>query len=1237
MPDHAPLDPRTLPASIAPAPHAGGDVAPVLNGLERLRTAAWTLLVLGAAAGIVGVAAAVLTTAAVADFYLRTPASLRMVLLVLGLAGLWTLLRRRLGPAVRFRPSLTEIALRVERTEAAQAAGLTGRLASSLELASGGHGAVDRERSARLVHEALDRFRRSPDAARILKSGRTWRALGVMLLLLLPGFVLAVWQPALAGIAARRLLTPWSDAAWPKRTQLADLTGVTVHSSRASLPVRAVVQHRLSQTPDVWVKYRTIVDGTPGPWREDLLTPQGRRVRSSQSGIEGDLFERLIEPGASMPEEAAVSKGDVELEYSFESVDDRTDPVRLRLVDPPVILTAQVEVTPPAYVEAGGPVASAAFVRGVQRIDDGSAVSQVGPVLAGSSVAVRATLNKPVDSPENPRSVFAGDMPADARVRAIDSDWLITFTTESSARLVLLPQDQYGIVSPTETVLAISVQADQPPAASVLVPAQEEGVLPTAVVPIEGEGRDDVALRYAAIEYQVVGAAAGSQGATTPPGPAVELARIAAQPAAADAVQVRVTGELRLAELGVKPGDEVVVSALAKDIYRRGDVEHDVARSAGRKLLVISEAQLIDQVRSELAAVRDAAMRLDRDQEELVRKHSQQTAGQQAAAQRSVTQRLTPPAELIERLAQRIERNGLADDAMKGMLSDAAATLRSAAEHSDRAATALDRAERAADAGQDADQENQAARDAQDQVREELASLVGMLDRGQDGWTVRREVQNLLDQQRELIDQTRQATRDTAGKTADSLTASERDRLAELAQRQQELSTRAENAISELQRRAESLQQNDPGQAQAMKDAAKEGRDQKLAATQRQAAKAIQENRSQSANELQQKAAEAMEQMLQRFDNSQQQRDEALRRVLADLRQQLEALVRQQKTEIEDLSQAGEDVARAGLDRDMIALHAATLGLFDSVSAGPAAARPVAKPIETAAQHQSSAITELRAEQPRVLVVRESETASLTSLNEAVELAQKMEQQAEQRDQDRQRAEILEAYRSALEEQSAISDQTAPLIAKTLDRRQRSTARALGEREEALKTVLAELRTKNAEIENTVVFSFAHDQLDVVLTRAAAALKGGTASRSVERDQQSAALLLKSLVQALSSGQQNDPFREGADEGGSGEGGAGGQPGANQPRLIPEIAELQGLKGLQEIANMRTRAASEAGADASEDEVREIQRFQRDIADRAKTLLEKLNNPETEDGSETSDELGDADQPGSQPQEGGGA
>ncbi len=1220
MPDHVPLSSPTARSSVAPSSQRAGDIAPIVRTLESVRRRAWVLLLVGGLAGIVGIAGVTVWTAGVIDFYLRGPMTLRLGLLIAAIAGLWVLVRRRLGPVVTFRPTLTELALRIEGTQEAARAGLRGVLASGLELAGRAPDAgTDGARAGLAVDEALARFEKSRAAAQVLRLNSTSRALGLALVLILPGLVIAAWKPALAGIGLERILMPWTDAAWPKRTALADATGLLAHSSRASLPVRAVVKHVYGEgyTPDVWVRFRTVVDGVAGAWRRELLTPQGRTATSPDGSLEGDLVERLIEPGLGEAGRGASATSRVEMEYAFSSTDDQTEVQKIRLVEPPVIVRADVEVELPSYAvapaRAGG--TAAAFVSGKQELAEGASIATVGTVLAGSRVTVRAGLNKPVAAPPTGTArLFSGEPPVDAQMSARGAEWTVGFTAERSTRLTLLPEDEFGISSPAETVVSLTVLPDQPPSAAVLTPAQDEGVLPTASVGVVGEGRDDVALAWASVEYQLIRGAAGSQGAPGAGEPAATLANSADRPGESGlgiGTESRVEATLKLESLGAKAGDEVVLKALAKDVFSRAGAEHEAVASSPRRLLVISEAQLIEQVQSELAAVRDSAIRLDRDQEDLTKRAAQQTTGQQESAQRSITQRLAPPAELVERLSQRIERNGLTDRALSGMLKDAAETLRAAAEDSQKAAEDLSRADRKTAAGEDPAGDAAQARKDQDQVRDELGRVVGMLDRGQDSWTVRREVQRLLGQQKELLDQTREAGKATAGKAGENLTPQEREKLSALAQKQQDLSSRTEAAIDSLEQRARALEKSDPGQSAAMKQAAQQAREQKVTPSQRQAAQAINENRTRSANELQEQAAKALEQMLQKFDQSEKQRDEALRRVLAQLVEQIGALVGQQQAAVQALADAGANPGGKGLDAGMIALRGATLGLADSVREGARGARAIAQPLESAAESQDRAISELRGHSPSAENTRVHEQASLSRLNEALDLARKLEDQAGERDQGRQRGELLEAYRSALEEQSVVAVETGPLVGNALDRRQRATARALGEREEALRGTLAELRKKNGDIDQTVVFSYAHDQLDVMLKRSGDSLRAGAASKGVQRDQSSAIALLKSLVQALASNPQVDPFREGADEGadeqqGGGGGGGGGKP----PKLIPEIAELQGLRGLQEIAGARTKAASESGADATAEEIGDLQKFQRELADKAKQLVDRLNNPE---------------------------
>ena len=87
--------------------------------------------VLTAGVGLVLVA---LLAEGLADFVLRLPSWLRVLLLIAGLVALVAGIRRKLIPAIALRPKLSTLALRVERSRLGQDRKLPGVLASGVEL-----------------------------------------------------------------------------------------------------------------------------------------------------------------------------------------------------------------------------------------------------------------------------------------------------------------------------------------------------------------------------------------------------------------------------------------------------------------------------------------------------------------------------------------------------------------------------------------------------------------------------------------------------------------------------------------------------------------------------------------------------------------------------------------------------------------------------------------------------------------------------------------------------------------------------------------------------------------------------------------------------------------------------------------------------------------------------------------------------------------------------------------------
>ncbi len=1185
--------------------------------LSRLRATARAQLILQRVGLLTAAFAAYVILAAVIDYFLRMPMAVRLILWTGSVAALVYLLRKHVIPALFFNPPLTQVALRVEQSEEGRKAGLKGVLASALELSSGTPDSVlAAELRIMSAEEARRRF--TIPTSTLLSKRRLGQALTALLAVAIPTAALVLTVPALARIGTARVLTPWSSAAWPKRTGVVDANPIVAHPAGSALPLRAVLSRTGSSAgnPKVAVTYRVITNGRAGVTQRALLTSQNRAVTYEPLGgappVSGELYERLLDTTSMVPAHApGTPPPTVELEYYFETTDDETDWATVTLVEPPAIVAGSVSVVPPEYARAALAAQAespTALLRGTRDVGPGrDERALIGPILAGSRTTLDLTLSKPLPIPADgpmldwTRAALPGfDLVEERTITLEPTRWRISFIARDNLRLPVILTDSYGITATDDSAYRFDVVEDSPPAAAVVEPAQDEAILPTALVQAAGEGRDDVGLSSVSLRWQVAKPPADSAGA--PPEPIAEPAELARTPAGEESLVLRAAGEVDVPTLGVRPGDEVWLTTQVLDIFASSGSQRAPVVSSKRRLRVISESDLIEQFRSELAGVREAAKRLELDQDRLGQQRAEagadaQKAGEQGQRQDAITDRLGPLAEAVNRLSNRAQRNRLSDDSVENLLADAAELIQSAADKSDQATSALDRLSGNAPS-ESREQDQQSLEQAQKAVQEDLSQLANMLDRGQDTWAVKRGIEKLLAEQKALTAQTAGVDPASRGQQPENLTQQQRDDLERIAQRQQELAQRAGALIDQLQQRAEQMQQVDAAQAQAMQNAADRARQQQVDQKQQQAAEQIQQNQTDAAQEQQQAAERALESMLSELDRAEQQRDQALRRVLADLIQSLDKLITQQESELARLlaSMNSGEVDKT-LDVGMIFLNQNTLGVLATVQAMREAAE-VAGYIDSAANAQSAAVVALRAgDQPEA---DSNERISLARLKEARAEAQKLEDEAEEREADRKREELKRGYMEALELQVSLRADTAPLLGKELDRRERQTARLLAERQEAIRQALAALRSSTQEMDEAKMFDYAHARLDTTTGQVSRTLAEGSAPASVGRDQNSAVRILQGLIAAVEEMQRKkDDFRE--EESGS-DGGGGGGGGGEQP-LIPPIAELKLLRFMQVEAAELTRGAEES----SDAELTEhVTRLQRELADQAKALLERM-------------------------------
>ena len=1135
------------------------------EALDRVARTVRTLLVVRAVVWILAAALAAGILLGLIDLGLRLPPMLRGLLLMLGLAGAGAGVRAMVLPAWRTRPGRADLARRVEAIEPAH----TGLIAPAVDLLDQADAPGETGAMARAGIERAGERVSGVNAWQILR----WSGIGgacaalATALGVLAG--LSVLSAEMTRIGAARVLAPWSEAAWPKRFGVEDLTGIAVHPVDEALPVRVAVG-----PGDAGNRVRI-------EWRlGDARAARTPMTPQPGSGASGRPYERLID--------AVADTDATTLRYRIITPDDTTPWTRVRLVRPPEVLTLDATIDPPRHaLEAPG---LAGFRTGARALNAGDAT--LGPVLEGSGLTLVWKYSKPV------RPIETDEWSDQPLAISQPDEQSVAVELPATGPVRILPRvlDEFGLGVRGSVSVGIDVRADALPGVSIAEPANDEVITPTASVAVRSESVDDVGITATRLEYELWRAPSGSAGAVP------ERTNIAGNLAAATihppVARTDTSADLRPETLGARPGDEIVLRAVAADT--RGQLGE--ARSAERRLRVVSAEALAARLRSELSPLSRLLRRADDQQSALMDRvrSEEEEAESLVREQIALADTVGAATRSVRALDRARERNALDDPALESLLRDLDSTLNEAQDAARAAARAIEQ--------DNADDAQRAQREARDRIGE----AISMLDRGEDAFLARRAVSRLREQLADIREQTGEIGQRTAGQDASALSPQDRADLERLAADQAELADRTREALEELTRRAESLERDDPAQAEALRRAAEQGRAGEVGQRIQQAGEQTGENQTGQAQQSQEEALEQLDEMLEQIDRAASLRDTALRRRLASLIASITQLIDTQRAELTALDRVlrGEAADADRLATGMIALRDNTLGVIEEASAALVELRPIAESLREAEGAQARAVVRLREQPPALEEAETQERASLGALERALEEAQRQDEQAEQREQERRKAELRRAYRDALEQQSAIRDDAAPLIGRELNRRERVEARQIGVVQRELADRLVALREQTAEISEAPVFALAHDRLDELMRSAADALGEPTPPGGVALDHNQAVAILASLVEVLaeqSPGDQQD-FQDGSG-GGDGQGGSGG---GQDEELIPPVAELRLLRDMQRAAMDTTRRLGEQ-PDLAQDAAR-VQRLsdlQRLLAERGVELIEKLSRPPT--------------------------
>jgi len=1153
----------------------------VTGKIRRLRRLGLALLLLRRISVVASVTLAALALTILIDYVLRLPSALRALLLFGGLWGLGMALWTYVRPALSFWPDATTMALRIERSVPA----LRGRLASAVEFSAAG---LDRENAlaARAVAETERRAAGALDG--LARTGPALRQAAVAALVIAVAAVLALTQPALAQTGLSRILMPFSGAQWPARTALvSSMPDESVHARGLPLTLRTQLTMGDPERTRVVVSVRrtgTQLTGAPltgapltGSWRGLVMTHQG-----------DGFFERVIE-----------TEGD-EITFAFATDDFELPRQRVRLVPPPSVRRATLLAEPPAYAQTS-PRLELELGPGTD-----SRASVTTPVLTGSAVTMRLELGVPIPVPDGDgreewmRSTLGWSVNGEAALPALHVHpppgggddgaapvWTLTWRLEGPTALALNLVDEHGIGNIDDIVYRLAAVADRDPSATIVDPASDESVAPGAVVPVVVEARDDIGVALVGLDVH-------RRRGDTEPQRVLERVEPGSAPAE------RLVEALALSSIGAQPGDILILQGFAEDAFELDGRRHARALSTERRLRVVAEIELAEQLRRGLAGVRQSAIRLDAQQAELAERlealrsdDEAREAGEPAAtarAQAQMGERLAQQERALDELRARLERNRLDDAELESTLELALDRIGQAGQASNRAAERIDA------------QDMESAEEAQREVRDELAGLIEMLDRDEDTWLVTRRLEGLQDRLSQLREETARLGERTVGQDRSELPAAELSELERIAAAQRDAAEDAAQLIEELQRRGAPRDGAQDPQAGVLREAARTAEQRELEGQMREAAAEVDANRMANAEQRQAEAAAILDEMMEELRDARRARTRELVRQLASLTESVRQLVRVQEDELIALARAEDRDAYDERSRGMMRLTQNTLGVADEARrAGPEADR-AARLLSRAAEAQGQAIRALRDEPPAVDAAVEAEERSLDLLQQALEASEQAQERAEQEEARRERERLVADYRELLNRQTDLIDE-AKRIAEGEGRRALLEARRVGGAQQQIRERLREVRVSSDAVERVEVLVSVHERMDATSRRAESALDRGDVGRAATAPMEFIRDSLARIVEALSSeSPEEDPFDDpaGGDEGGGG-GGDGG------PEAIPPRSQLRLLRGVQEQIYDRTRALdAEADAPWRTEELRDLADRQRELADLARRMLETL-------------------------------
>lgn len=869
--------------------------------------------------------------------------------------------------------------------------------------------------------------------------------------------------------------------------------------------------------------------------------------------------------------------------YRATAGDGISDYGKAKVVDPASIVGAKLTLNYPPYMDKPAQTFPA---------DSGGVAAPVG-----TKVAIELKANKPL---ELATATLPGEQP---------KPWPVagnlvtgTLTVKSNGQYSLRLKDTDGFMAPDTQSFPIKAIPDQVPEVQLIDPTGDLDVVPDAHVPLHIVAKDDYGVSEVRVPYQVENKGAAK---VIPAGHADDR----------KSKSLELENTWSLGGLGLKPGDAIRYHIEATD-FDNVTGPH-VGKTTDFQIRIIDQGEAIR---------RDAENRAEllRQMADLIKE--QKGAKADVEAQRNAAkpnpeaiaaaeQRQRAAANTAQDISRRVGElnrnaamNNLADkneqEAGKNVQQRLDKLSRQdMPEAANKIGTAQSQAQNNA---QQAKSQLGAASQQQEQITQELQKLADQMKPGSELGKLADRFQRLAQEQRKLQAETDRLLPQTLGKQMSELSPEQKAALARNAQQQQSLQKATEQAMSDLDKAAQAMQQGrNPEQGEAAKETADNLRQGQVSENQQGAQQNTQQNALGQARTQQENAAKELEKAADQLRQAQNPNDpkqlqrqlqQAMNQLQRQMAQQQDALQQNQKSltpqERQQLAQQQKELQKQAeqLARQLEKLQRR------SPSAGKAS-----QAMQQAGQQQGQASQSLQQNQQNQ--AQGEQKQALQQMQRAMQSLQQAQAEAKQDENQDPFAELRKKLTALAAKQKAIGQATTHINeAQENGAVQPDDAATLQKLAEQQAQVADETSKLEPELPGDVFKSFSQDARKA-MGRSSDGLKAANPKPNpTGLAQRKAQTLLEQLAKALDA----DPKDNSEEEGGGGgqQGGQGGQQ-KPDPDLPKRIAEIRLLRFMEQAIRSQTQDLDDS-KNSTPDQKPQIDENARQQSD-AKSMAERVS------------------------------